>query len=121
MGHIKFDNLVIIIKIQAIQDIPKIRNPLQLVCIHFQHGKLKRVNLKGKENYTSILLKLVHTDLCGPTKIKGLKGEHYFALFIDEFTRMMWAFLLNKKYETFECFKVLNFFLGNEIDQKLNV
>ena len=39
MRHINFDNLEIIIKIQAVQDIPKITNPLQLVYIHFQHGK----------------------------------------------------------------------------------
>jgi hypothetical protein len=30
----------------------------------------------------------VHTDLVGPTTTKGLKGERYFMLLVDDYTRM---------------------------------
>ena len=87
MGHIKFNNLVNISKVKVVRDIPRITNPLQSVCKQCQNGKHTRVSFKTiKEYITSRPLDLVHTYLCGPTITKGLKGECYFVLFIDDFT-----------------------------------
>ena len=30
----------------------------------------------------------MHTDLVGPTTTKGLKGEKYFMLLVDDYTRI---------------------------------
>ena len=64
-------------------------------------------------------MELVHTYLCGPTRVKEIKGEHYFSLFIDDYTRMTLVFFLKKKCETFECFEALNFYLENENNQTI--
>ena len=76
------------------------------------------MNLKKKEYATTKPLELVHTYLCGSTRNKGLNGELYFFLFIDDFTQMTWAFLI-KKLETFEYFKIFNEVVENEIDLKI--
>ena len=34
-------------------------------------------------------LEVVHTDLVGPTTTKGLKGDRYFMLLVDDYTRMI--------------------------------
>jgi hypothetical protein len=47
------------------------------------------VRFKIKEYSTSKPLELVHTDLCGPTRIKSIQGEDYFILFIDDYTRIV--------------------------------
>ena len=52
IGHIRFENLIRIRKIQVVRDILRIENPLQLVCKHCQHGKQTRVTFKGKDNST---------------------------------------------------------------------
>jgi hypothetical protein len=39
----------------------------------------------------------VHTDLVGTTTTKGLKGEKYFMLLVDDYTRMAAVFFLRKK------------------------
>ena len=36
----------------------------------------------------------MHTDLVGPTTKKGLKGEIYFMLLVDDYTRMTAIFFL---------------------------
>jgi hypothetical protein len=33
-------------------------------------------------------LEIVHTDLVGHPRTKGLKGEKYFMLLVDDYTRM---------------------------------
>jgi hypothetical protein len=47
-------------------------------------------------------LKIVHTDLVGPTTTKGLKGEKYFMLLVDDYTRMIAVCFLKNKSEDFE-------------------
>jgi hypothetical protein len=51
-------------------------------------------------------LEIVHTYLVGPTTTKGLKGERYFMLLVDDYTRMTAVFFLKNKSEAFENFKI---------------
>jgi hypothetical protein len=58
----------------------------------------------------------VHTDLVGPTRTKGLKGERYFMLLVDDYTRMTTVFFLKNKSEDFEKFKIYKEMIENEMD-----
>jgi hypothetical protein len=75
----------------------KIIKPSNFVYRHYQHGKYTRVRFKTKENSTSKPLELVHTNLFGPTRTKSMQCEHYFILFIDDYTRMAWVPFLKDK------------------------
>jgi transposase InsO family protein len=61
----------------------------------------------------------VHTDLVGPTTTKGLKGEKYFMLLVDDYTRMTAILFFRNKSEAFENFKVYKEMVENEIDSKI--
>ena len=37
-------------------------------------------------------LEIVHVDLVGTTRTKGLKGEKYFMLLVDDYTRLHFSF-----------------------------
>ena len=45
----------------------------------------------------TIPLEIVHMDLFGPTTTKGLKGEKYFMLLVDYYTRMTAVFFLKNR------------------------
>lgn len=45
------------------------------MCEPCQHGKQQRAEFKTKEHSTTRPLDVVHTDMFGPTKSKGLNGE----------------------------------------------
>ena len=77
------------------------------------------MKFKTKEHSTTTFLELIHTDLCGPTRLKGFQGEQYFMMFIDDYTRMMWACLLNKKSKAFGHFKRFKEQIENESDLKV--
>ena len=61
-------------------------------------------------------LEIVHTDLVGPTKTKGLKGEKYFMLLFDDYTIMTVVSFLRNKSEAFENFKVYKEMVENELE-----
>jgi hypothetical protein len=61
----------------------------------------------------------VHTNIVGPTTSKGLKGEKYFMLLVDDYTRMAAVCFLRNKLEAFENFKVYKEMVENEMDSKI--
>jgi hypothetical protein len=119
MCHINFNNLVKVNKKEAVREIPQITKPTNTLCNHCQQGKQIKTRFKSQEYSTTRLLEIVHTDLVGPTTTKGLKGEKYFVLLIDDYTRMTAVCFLRKKSEAFENFKVYKEMVENEMDSKI--
>ena len=50
-------------------------------------------------------LQLVHSDVCGPVSMQARRGYEYFILFIDDYSRYGYLYLMQKKSETFGKFK----------------
>jgi hypothetical protein len=119
LGHIKFENLIQLNKREAIRDLPIIKDLSSSFCKQCQHGKKTRVKFKTKEHLTTKPLEIVHGDVCGPMRTTRLKGQRYFLLFVDDFTRMTWMLLLKKKSETFSYFQTFKESTENECDMKI--
>ena len=78
-------------------------------------GKLTRTQFKSK-NFTSTEkpLQLIHMDLCGPSRKEGTRGERYFMLVIDDYSRLTWVSFLKEKSEAFEKFKIFKALTENQ-------
>ncbi|RDX90855.1 hypothetical protein CR513_27234, partial [Mucuna pruriens] len=53
----------------------------------------------------SELLELVHSNVCGPLKVKSFSGALYFVTFIDDCSRKLWIYVLKTKDQVLEKFK----------------
>jgi transposase InsO family protein len=117
MGHIHFYNLVKFSKREAVREMPQIMKPTNTLCKHCQQGKKTKTRLK--EYSMTRPLEIVHTDIVGPTTTKGLKGEKYFMLLVDDYTRMTAVCFLKNKLEDFENIKIYKEMVENEMDSKI--
>ena len=90
-----------------------------MICESCRHDKQTKVEFKTKEHFASHPLELVHTDLCDPMRTKGLYGELYFILMIDDYTKMKTVNFLKKKNEAIECFRIYQESVENETDLKI--
>jgi hypothetical protein len=95
MGHMHFDNLLKVNKREAVREIPQITKPTNTLCKHCQQGNKTKTRFKSKEYSMTRPLEIVHTDLVGLATTKGLKGERYFILLVDDYTRMTPVLFLN--------------------------
>ena len=59
----------------------------------------------SKGHRANNLLALVHSDVCGPFNVQAQGGREYFVTFIDDCSRYGYAYLIHRKFETFEKFK----------------
>jgi hypothetical protein len=97
MGHIHFDNLFKVSEREVVKEMSRITKPTNTLCKNCQQGKKTKTRFKPKEYSMTRPLEIVHTDLVGPTTTKGLKGEKYFMLLFDDYTRMTAVYFLKNK------------------------
>jgi transposase InsO family protein len=93
--------------------------PTNTLCKHCQQGKKTKTRFKSKEYSTTRPLEILHTDLVRPTTTYGLKGERYFILLVDDYTRMTTICFLKNKSEDFEKFKIYKEMVENEMDSRI--
>ncbi|GJR52533.1 retrotransposon protein, putative, ty1-copia subclass [Tanacetum coccineum] len=74
-------------------------------CVPCMSGKMARKPYTHQVERAKDLLRLIHTDVCGPFKIVSRQGASYFVTFTDDFSRYGYVYLLKHKHEVFETFK----------------
>ena len=80
--------------------------------------KNNRNSFPYKKFTTIEKLEIIHTNLSGPTKTKGLYGERYFMILVDDFSRMTWVAFLKEKSKAFDKFKIFKNRDENESSMK---
>jgi hypothetical protein len=122
IGHIKFDHLIKLKNLEAVNDLPRISKPQDSVCKPCQVGNITRTQFKSKScTSTNKPLQLVHMDLCGPSRQEGTGKENYFMLIIDDYSRLTWVAFLKEKDEAFEKFKIFKVLTENQTGNRLKV
>ncbi|RDX79227.1 hypothetical protein CR513_40377, partial [Mucuna pruriens] len=78
--------------------LPRLKNVELEKCSHCMASKKTKVSFKKHPpSRKSELLKLVHSDVCDPLKVKSFSGALYFVIFIDDFSRKLWVYTLKLK------------------------
>lgn len=119
LGHIIFNNLVVVRKKVCVRNIPPIIKPLNTFYDECVKGKQTKVSFRTKEHNTSRPLEIVHTNMCGPTQTRALVNERYFMLFVDDYSRMTWVTFLQDKSQAFERFKIFQKMVEKESGYRL--
>lgn len=66
-------------------------------CILGKHHREKFPVGKAWRATESLMLVLVHSDICGPMQTLSLNGSKYFLIFVDDFSRGYFSFKKNLK------------------------
>jgi hypothetical protein len=64
---------------------------------------------------TKGFLDLVHSDLYGPMKTPTMFEAKCFLLLVDEFSKKIWVYFLNKKLDFFSKFVALKYLVEKQI------
>jgi len=85
--------------------IPEKSCSICLVGKHYRSTFKSELKMRAKH-----VLNVVHFDICGPIEVPTYSGNRYFITFVDEYSRIIWLYLIKLKsdvVEVFQKFKVL--------------
>ena len=92
-----------------------------LNCKVCQFGKQNRKPFQKTAWRASRKLQLIHTDVAEPQRTPSFKGNLYYTIFIDNFTRMCWIFFFKFKSEVAEIFWKFKVKVENESGLKIQI
>lgn len=119
LGHVNFRVIEAMVEKGMVQGVPKIHHPTQ-VCEGCLIAKQTRQSYPQEAQWQAgNPLELVHADLCGPITPQTSAGNRYFLLFVDDYSRYMWVFMIKTKDEVFQTFKKFKMQVESEGQYKL--
>ena len=99
-GHLNYKGMKLLKEKDMVIGLPHI-GKINKICEGCIYGKMHRLLFPKNSWRAKAPLELVHADICGPCRTPSLSNKRYFLLFVDDYTRMMWIYFLNRKSEAF--------------------
>ncbi|UYV68405.1 hypothetical protein LAZ67_5004222 [Cordylochernes scorpioides] len=119
-GHLNFDDLRKLQRENLVNGLPKGEFKSITSCETCIRGKQTRLPFPEISLTKSTEpLQLIHSDICGPMRTKSYGGALYFATFIDDFSRMIFTFVMKRKSEIFKGFKLFKRFAEKQTGKKI--
>nr|GEW88070.1 Gag-Pol polyprotein [Tanacetum cinerariifolium] len=102
LRHMSEQGMKILVKKKLIPGLTKVSLPFCKYCVI---NKQHRLKFKVSNSRSVFVLELVHSDVW-QAPVQSLGGAKYFVSFINDYSRRRWVYLIKKKCDVFEVFKV---------------
>ena len=89
--------------------LPNLKTLNFMFCKHCLYGKKCRQKFKEGSHVSKCVLDYVHSDLWGQSPTISYGGEKYYVLFVDDFSRKVWVYVLKRKSCVLICLNNLDF------------
>jgi transposase InsO family protein len=74
-------------------------------CVSCQLGKQPALPFQNSESMSTEIFDLIHSDVWGPSPINSLGGSRYFVVFVDDYSRYSWVFLMRSRDELLNIYR----------------
>lgn len=88
-------------------------------CAVCCQGKQSRLPFNHEGTRSNEALNIIHADLCGPMEVTSMGGCRYFLIFVDDYTRMTFAYFLKAKNEALKYLKDFKALVENQQDKRI--
>ena len=88
------------------------------ICTNCIKGKQTNIRRFAANKATDVL-KLIHTDICGPFPTVSWNGQQDFITFIEDFSRYVYLYLIHEKSQSLEVFKSFKVEVENQLKKMI--
>ena len=74
-------------------------------CVSCQLGKQPALPFQNSESMSTEIFDLIHSDVWGPSSINCIGGSRYFIVFVDDYSRYSWVFLMRSRDELLNIYR----------------
>ena len=64
---------------------------------------------------------LVHSDIWGPARVPSRGGFHYFVIFVDDYSRLTYVYLMKNRSDLYSIFKSFYMEIKTQFDVSLRI
>lgn len=119
LGHVNFSDLRYLCKDHMVDGLTQHMSSEFVECDICQRNKMRNLCYGDGRSRAKGILNIVHTNVNGPHKTSGYKGEEYFVTFIDDFSKFVAIYTIKNKSEVFGYFVQYYNFMCNLTNRKI--
>jgi hypothetical protein len=87
-------------------------------CETYKFAKLTKLHFYNSNSKSNKIFELVHSDVWGPAPVTSYNNFRYFIIFIDDFSKITWLYLMKNKSEVFTHFQTFVNFVETQYNKK---
>ncbi|KAL0276778.1 UNVERIFIED_CONTAM: hypothetical protein PYX00_004278 [Menopon gallinae] len=118
-GHLNLSDLKKLESQRMVEGMKLMGKNDTLNCEICARGKIHQLPFKKSTSRSENALDLVHSDICGPMKVRSAGGARFFVTFIDDYSRYTEVYMLKNKSDVLEKFKVFKARVENFTGRKI--
>jgi transposase InsO family protein len=88
-------------------------------CKYCVFEKQCRQKFKTRRHISKGILDYIHLNVWGPSLTVSLGGSSYFMIFIDDYSRKVWVYLLERNADVFNTFKQFRALVEKSTDRSI--
>jgi hypothetical protein len=116
-AHINYQSLPFLRRM--VKGIPELKSTHEGIYKGCALGKNIKKPFPSNNNKSKEILDLIHSYVCGQMPVKYLRGSLYYVIFIDDYSRKTWLYLLKTKDEVFNKFQEFKAEIKNLTNKKI--
>ncbi|KAL8154922.1 hypothetical protein AgCh_000326 [Apium graveolens] len=120
-GHVNFQSMKLLSERAMVYGVPKFVKPEGVYTRCLLSKQSRKPFPKQTMFHAKQALELIHADLCGPISPATIGGNKYFLLLVDDYSKMMWVYMLSNKDEAFGAFKKFKVLVDKESEKEIKV
>ena len=102
LGHMSERGLQVLMNRKLL---PYLKSMDLMFCRHCIFGNYCTQKFKAGSHVSKGVLEYTHSDLCGRSPTIFYGGATYYVLYVDEFYRNVWVYVLKRKVDVFNTFR----------------
>ena len=90
-------------------------------CMSCQFGKQTKLPFNNSDFFSSAPFDLVHSDVWGPAPFTTEGGSRYFVIFVDDYSRFTWIYLLKHRSDLVSIFQTFHKMIQTQFSRTIKV
>jgi hypothetical protein len=116
-AHINYQALPFLKKM--VEGIPELQSTHEGICKGCALRKNVKKPFSSSNSRSEEILDLINSNVCGPMPVKSLEGSLYYVIFIDDYSRKTWLYLLKTNDKVFSKFQEFKAEIENLTNKKI--
>jgi transposase InsO family protein len=87
----------------------------------FQFGKQTNLPFNNSDSFSSALFDLIHSDVWGPAPFSTERGSCYFVIFVDDYSRFTWIYMLKHRSDLVPIFQIFHKIIQTQFSRTIKV
>ena len=90
-------------------------------CTSYHFGKQTKLPFNNKDSFSSTPFDLLNSDIWGPAPVPIEGGSRYFVIFVDDFSRYTWIYLLHHRSELVSIYQTFHKMIETQFNLTIKV